>query len=197
MVTTLKDKINISSNILSQLQDLQKQSNKRLNPVIMSTIHDHSKPRSLVDPVMIANGKFAVKPVKGASSLVTANNRQAKEKSGHSHLEQSMLQNKLNNELLGGESYPVLTATLDIATGVVSGGAGLLFTLATTGLTLANTTSRVLARTGDEIWHIEEIGKVGNKATYVSAFFIVDPFRKQTPGKGWLLHEEREEIILS
>ncbi len=108
-----------------------------------------------------------------------------------------MLQNKLNNELLGGESYPVLTATLDIATGVVSGGAGLLFTLATTGLTLANTTSRVLARTGDEIWHIEEIGKVGNKATYVSAFFIVDPFRKQTPGKGWLLHEEREEIILS
>jgi hypothetical protein len=35
------------------------------------------------------------------------------------------------------------------------------------------------------------------KAIYVSAYFIVDPFRKQTPGKGWLIHEEREELLLT
>jgi len=72
-----------------------------------------------------------------------------------------------------------------------------LFTLATTGLSLANTTSKVLARPGDEIWHIEEIGKEGNKAIYLSAFSIVDPYRKQAPNKGWLIHEEREELVLS
>lgn len=99
--------------------------------------------------------------------------------------------------MLGGESYPILTTALGIASGVVSGGAGLIFTLATTGLALANTTTKVLARPNDEIWHIEEIGKIGNKAVYVSAFFIVDPFRKQSTSKGWLIHEEREELTLS
>lgn len=104
---------------------------------------------------------------------------------------------KLNQDLLGDESYPVLTAALGIATGIVSGGAGLFFTLATTGLTLGNTTRRVLARPGDEIWHIEEIGKIGNKPVYVSAFFLVDPYRKKAPNKGWLIHEEREELLLN
>lgn len=187
----------MSSNIINQLQELQKQSNRQLNPVIMSSIQDHAKPRTLVEPVLIANGRFSVKPVKGTSSLITPNNRQSKRKvctflPGSEHVT-----NKLNKELLGGESYPILTTTLGIATGLVSGGAGLLFTLAATGMTLANTASRVLARPGDEIWHIEEIGKVGNKGVYVSAFFIVDPYRKQAPSKGWLIHEEREDLILS
>jgi hypothetical protein len=99
--------------------------------------------------------------------------------------------------LLGGERYPVLTAAIGIAGGAISGGAGLLFTLSTTGLALVNTAGKVLARAGDEIWHIEEIGKEGNKAIYISAFFIVDPYRKQAPDKGWLIHEEREEISLA
>ena len=187
----------MSANILSQLQELQKQSNKRLNPVIMASIHDHAKPRSLVETIMVANGKFSVKPVNGASSLLSPGNRQSKRKVTTFMPGSEHIVNKLNKELLGGESYPILTTALGIATGVVSGGASLLFTLATTGLTLANTTSKVLARPGDEIWHIEEIGKTGNKATYVSAFFIVDPYRKQAPGKGWLIHEEREELVLS
>ena len=99
--------------------------------------------------------------------------------------------------MLGGESYPILTTALSIAGSVVSGGASLLFSLATTGLSLTKTTSKVLARLDDEIWHIEEIGKEGNKAVYLSAFFIVDPYRKQALSKGWLIHEEREELILS
>jgi hypothetical protein len=105
--------------------------------------------------------------------------------------------NSLNKELLGGENYPILTTALGIAIGAASGGAGLLFTLATTGLSVGSTIQKVLARTGDEIWHIEEVGKSNGKAIYVSAYFIVDPFRKQTPGKGWLIHEEREELLLT
>ena len=187
----------MSSNILSQLQEFQRKSNNRLNPVVVASIQDHAKPRALVDTVLIANGKFAVKPIKGVSSLAAPNSRQSKRKvctfmPGNEHIT-----SKLNQDLLGGESYPVLTAVLGIAAGVVSGGAGLLFTIATTGLTLGNTTKRVLARPGDEVWHIEEIGKMGNKPVYISAFFLVDPFRKQAPNKGWLIHEEREELLLN
>ena len=185
------------TNILSQLQELQRKSNNHLNPIVLSAIQDHVKPRALVETVLVANGKFTIKPVKGSSSLTTTNNRQFKRRVSTLTTGNEHVISKLNQELLGGENYPVLTAALGIATGAISGGAGLLFTMATTGLALANTTKRVLARPGDEIWHIEEIGKVGNKAMYVSAFFIVDPFRKQAPNKGWLIHEEREELPLN
>jgi len=103
----------------------------------------------------------------------------------------------LNHELLGGDSYPVLTTALGIAGGVVSGGGSILFSVALTGLSLAQKASKVLARQGDEIWHIEEIGKDGKKAIYVSSFFIVDPYRKTSKSKGWLIHEERHELTLS
>ncbi len=86
---------------------------------------------------------------------------------------------------------------LGVAAGAASAGAGLLFTIATTGLSLANTTSKVLARTGDEIWQIETIGKDVDKAVYVTSYFIVDPFRKQEPNKGWLIHEERFDVVLN
>ncbi len=185
------------SNILSQLPELQKQSNKYLNPVIMSFLHDHTKPRTLVESALVASGKFQIKPKKGAPSLITPKNRQSKRKVSTFLPGSEHITDKLNKELLGGESYPVLTATLSLATGIISGGAGLIFTLATTGLALTKTTSKVLARPGDEIWHIEEIGKVNNIAIYVSAFFIVDPYRNQTFNKGWLIHEEREEITLN
>jgi hypothetical protein len=187
----------MSSNIISQLQELQKKSNKKLNPTIISTLQDHAKPRALVEATLVSSGKFAIKPVKGTSSLSTINNRFSRRKVSTLQVSSIHALNKLNKELLGGESYPVLTTALGIAGGVISGGASLLFTLATTGLSLANTTSKVLARPGDEIWHIEEIGKEGNKAIYLSAFFIVDPYRKQAPNKGWLIHEEREELTLS
>jgi len=103
----------------------------------------------------------------------------------------------LNHELSGGDSYPVLTTALSIAGGLVSGGGSILFSIAVTGLSLAQKASKVLARQGDEIWHIEEIGKEGNKAIYVSSYFIVDPYRKTARSKGWLIHEERYELTLS
>ncbi|VAW61738.1 hypothetical protein MNBD_GAMMA08-981 [hydrothermal vent metagenome] len=102
----------------------------------------------------------------------------------------------LNRELSGGESYPILTTALGIAGGFVSGGGSILFSAALTGLSLAQKTSKVLARQADEIWHIEEIGKEGDKAVYVSSFFIAAPFRKNSKSKGWLIHEERHDLTL-
>lgn len=131
----------MSSHILNKLQEFQKQSNKQLNKVVMSGLHDHSKPRALVQTVMIANGQFAVKPVQGSSSLLSPKGRQSKRKVKIFTPGTEQLTNKSNKELLGGENYPILTATAGIAAGVVSGGAGLFFTLATTGMTLARTTS--------------------------------------------------------
>ncbi len=120
------------------------------------------------------------------------------------NMETNLLTN-LNTSLLGGESYPVLTATLGTAAGIASFGAGLIFTVAATGLSLSQTSQRVLARPGDEIWQIEEIGKVldggafgsgGYKAVHVLSYFLVDPYRRQAPRKGWLIHEDRNDITL-
>ena len=84
------------------------------------------------------------------------------------------------------------TAVLGTAVGVGTGGASLLFTFATTALSAAKTSSRVLARDGDEIWRVEEIGKVQSQPTYLLAYFLVDPYRAQSRNhKGWLLHEAR------
>lgn len=93
-----------------------------------------------------------------------------------------------------------MTTALGIANGFISAGGGILFSVATTALSLNTQSHRALARNGDEIWHMEEIGKVKDgakyRAEYVSAFFIVDPFRKQSRSQGWLIHEERKNIIL-
>jgi|GEM_PF-3527037 len=187
----------MSTDILNKLQTLQKNSNKRLSPVVKTIIHDNSKPRALVKSVLVANGNYATVPVKGAPSLTTSNNTDVNRRVRTFTAGSEHIVDKLNKDLLGGESYPILTTALGIATGAVSAGAGLVFTLANTGLSLANTASKVLARPGDEIWHHEKIGKEGDKIIYVSAFFIVDPYRRTSSTKGWLIHEEREEISLS
>ena len=107
----------------------------------------------------------------------------------------------LNDALLGSSDYPVLNAVLGTAIGFGTGGASLLFTVATTALSMSQSSSRVLARDGDEIWRVEEIGKVTKGAqvqpTYVLAYFLIDPYRRQSPNhKGWLLHEARFDLDL-
>jgi hypothetical protein len=107
---------------------------------------------------------------------------------------------QLNDALLGGSDYPILGAVAGTAVGLGTGGAGFLFTIATTALSISKTTRRVLARDGDEIWRVEEIGKVtsGGKAQpkYVLAYFLIDPCRGHSPHhKGWLLHEDRYDLI--
>ena len=103
---------------------------------------------------------------------------------------------------MGGKNYPVLTAILGAGAGLVSGGAALLFSAGSTALSVAQKSHKVLARAGDELWKVEEIGKVRNgtafEVVHVSSYFLVDPYRKK-PGTlhSWLIHEERKELTLS
>jgi len=182
---------------LSKLKELRPSSNRKLNPTVFSLIQDHSVPRTLVESALIANGKFATKPVNGAISLSSNQNLHNRRKVHTLSASKQQIINRLNHDLSGGDSYPVLTAMLGTLGGMISGGASFIFTVATTGLSMINPVNKVLAREGDEIWHFEEIGRMGNKAVYVSAFFLVDPYRKHAPGKGWLIHEEREELIIN
>ena len=190
----------MSIEILNHLQELQKPSNKQLNVKVTSSIQDKSLPHVLTEQVLIANGNWQVKPVSGISSLSQKKYRQSLRKvktlSGQDHIIYN-----LNTALLGGTNYPILTAVLGTAAGLASMGAGLLFAAATTGLSVAKTTQRILARPGDEIWHVEEIGKVRSgvsyKVVYVSSFFIVDPYRNQSITNGWLIHEKREDLALT
>lgn len=80
---------------------------------------------------------------------------------------------------------------------------GFLFTVATTGLDIYDKDTDVLARTGDEIWLVEEIGRVEKNyfvtsrwtAMHVASYFLYDPFRANSNGKkGWLIHESRTEL---
>ncbi len=109
--------------------------------------------------------------------------------------------NQLNDALLGGADYPILSAVMGAAVGLGTRGAGFLFTVATTSLSVAKTTRRVLARDGDEVWRVEEIGKLTKggeaRAMYVIAYLLVDPHRSHSmSSKGWLLHEVRYDLIL-
>lgn len=67
-------------------------------------------------------------------------------------------------------------------------------------MSVAKTTPRVLARDGDEIWRVEEIGMMKQGAStqpkFVLAYFLVDPNRRQSVSKGWLVHETRYDLIL-
>lgn len=114
----------------------------------------------------------------------------------------------LNTALLGGESYPILEAVAGTIAGAASGGAGLLFTVSSTALNLARTSHRVLARTGDEIWQVEEIGRVKKSGllggvemavVHVASYFLFDPYRSRgnVRSAGWLIHEERVELALA
>jgi len=188
----------MSSTILNQLQNLQEPSGIHLDQVAITYIHDNSLPHALVKQVQIANGKWAVSARNGTASLSQLKNIQSVRKvSTLPAGVDSAMSNRLNLALLGGSSYPVLTAILGVAAGLGSMGAGLMFSALTTGISLTQTSRRVLARAGDEIWHVEEIGKFNNVAMYVSSFILVDPYRKQAPGKGWLIHESRDELILT
>jgi hypothetical protein len=189
----------MSSQIISQLQPLKKKSGIRINPVAVSHIQSNDPPSALIRPYQIANMKWAVKPLNGASSLSKKENCSIRRKVRVLSPYQVNKIAVLNDALLGGRSYPILTAALGIVGGAVSAGAGLIFTVATTAISYSTTAQRILARAGDEIWHVEEIGREGDKPVYVSAYFIQDPYRAgtpQAPAKGWLIHEERKEVYL-
>lgn len=109
----------------------------------------------------------------------------------------------VNKTLQGGDSYPVLTSILGIAAGMVSAGAGLMWTAVTTGVALADNPYPVLVREGDEVWTVEVLTK--EKVGFFNEEFevmhnwyllLVDTYRKEK-GLGqhtWFLHEERRMV---
>ena len=193
--------------LLNTLPELQPDSGKHLSDsVITGMTRSLSRARyQLVRSRHVSGSGYIYEPTNGSSSLM--NNLQASRKlmtlsAGH----EGNFTYALNTALLGGTQYPVLTAVLGTAVGLASGGAGLLFTVATTGLDLARTTQRVLARDGDELWQVEAIGKIRSNgifgssttALHVGSYFLVDPHRTrlQERTKGWLIHEQRTELTL-
>jgi len=191
--------------IINSLEVLQEDSGQHLSPVVITS---SLKPKGmqLCKHKVIANANITYVVKKGSSSLLQAENRQYISKvTTMPAMQETNSLHLLNTELLGGKSYPVLTAALGTAAGIASFGTGLIFTVAATGLSLAQTSQRALARSGDEIWQIEEIGKIpdngtfgsgGYKAVHVLSYFLVDPYRHTAPRKGWLIHEDRNDVIL-
>jgi len=197
--------------IIRQLEFLRPESNVYLrNSVIVGMTRSlgagvrNSLIRSMPNPDGYG---FIYVPTNGPNSLLNPNNKSSRRRL--MILDQETSQNfthSLNDALSGGDSYPVLTAVLGVAAGLASFGAGLLFTASTTALSLAQRNHRVLARGGDQIFQVEEIGKVINRSyfgadsievAHISAIFLVDQFRNDYRGvKSWLIHEERQVITL-
>ena len=103
----------------------------------------------------------------------------------------------LNRELAGGESYPVLGTFGGIGLGLVSGPAGIAFSLGVLLLDQSRTVQPVRARAGDEIWHVEQLARQGNNVYHVEYFVLIDPYRRLEVNQvqqEWIVHEERRRI---
>jgi len=193
----------MSANILTKLEKLKADSKKRLPEHIRQSLFAKlNPPLQLAKIKLVANAHWAVTAKDGAASLVHPQNRQASRKviTMPASVETNFTYT-LNDALLGGQSYPILTTVLGTAAGVASFGAGLIFSASTTALS-KTTSQRILARGGDEIWLVEEIGKFVDSnsketAIHVCSFWLCDPYRGQTSTKGWLIHEERKEVLIN
>jgi len=176
------------------MTNLQPDSGKRLNPTVITamTMSITRQRNQLMRSVANPQGRgILIVPAPGQH--LTASRRlmtfQA-ERSG-------VLTEMLNTELLGGEQYPILSFVLGTATGV-NPLAGFVFSVATTALSLNQTAQRILARRGDELWQVEQIGRTGRDVVHVGAYFLYDPFRNSAfrSGNGWLIHEERTVLTV-
>jgi hypothetical protein len=104
----------------------------------------------------------------------------------------------LNDDLLNLNDYPLLKLVLGKVVSKIPGVgffAGLTFSIVCYGIDKTKTVHRAVAREGDQIWRVEEIGKVGKNIIHVMGLFLVDPYRHQSPPThGWLIHEERTKL---
>ena len=201
----------MSQRVLAALQTLQPDSKKRIrDSIIVNLTQSLTSARyQLIKNRRSPSGSGSISvPRHGTQSLLQKRSIQAIRKlrtlpAG----QEDNFTYRLNTQLLGGEQYPILTAVLGTVAGLASAGAGLLFAVATTALSASVTSQRVLARLGDEVWQVEEIGKSTSSgifsgettnAVHVGSYFLVDPHRAAGPvrTKGWLIHEERTELRL-
>ena len=189
----------MSLEVLSRLEELKPESNKKLPQQILHLLKGKlSPPSELADIKLVRNGYFVSVPKNGGASLqLPKNRRSARKVLTLKSIADESFTDVLNSELLGGESYPVLSTVVGTITGLVSFGAGLLFAASTTRLNSHQASPRILARSGDEIWIIEEFGKVGGKSLHVQSFWLCDPYRGQAAINGWLIHEERRDLLLN
>jgi len=182
--------------ILFHLKELQKDSGKRISESLIIHMTYSFTRYQLFKTIRDPKGYGYLRvPIFGVDSLKNKTQAVRKIKTLPAASTDSFTY-RLNTSLLGGESYPILEVVLGTIAGAVSAGAGLLFTVASTGLNLARTSQRVLGRAGDEIWQVEEIGKTGSDVIHVGSYFLVDPYRSKGDSnvKGWLIHEERNEL---
>lgn len=196
----------MSLDIARQLPVLQSDSGKRLSTGIADQLKRRLQiqgrdPSPLVGPHQVANANWKLKLERDPKSLLDPRNRHARFKVCTLPVSaEDNVTRDLNTALLGGNSYPILNAVLGIGLGFVSGGAGLLFTVGSTALDVARTTQRILARGGDELWYVEEIGGsakgFSSGVECVQSYFLVDPYRRDAKQNGWLIHEERGEVLL-
>jgi len=198
-----------NAQIMSKLQQLQPCSNKHLPDSVitgMTLSFTHARTQLIRSRSNPSGAGYIYVPTQGTSSLLQ-NTRAIRKLMALPAGVEDNYTHMLNTALMGGTSYPILEAVLGTVTGAVSAGAGLLFTVAGTALSLSKTSQRVLARLGDELWQVEEIGKDKTSkwfdgdakgAVHIASYFLVDPYRGRGPvkSKGWLIHEERTELTL-
>lgn len=189
----------MTPSVISRLTQLQRPSGVRMNSSIITgltrslTQARYQLFRAIGNP---RGAGFLNVPTNGTDALLQ--NLSAR-RIAWTAQESNPFMQMLNQELKGGNSYPVLVAVLGAGIGlvpVVGTAAGLLFAATTTGVDLSKTSHSVIAREGDQIWQVEEIGKDGNRVMHVGSYFVVDPYRQQTLTRGWLIHEERTELSL-
>ncbi|HET8656481.1 MAG TPA: hypothetical protein VFL93_13250 [Longimicrobiaceae bacterium] len=194
-----------SQQLVAHLPALQPDSGQRLPISILNGFASASGGVDQLIRIVHRGGEYVGVPAYGTASLDQHLYRRVKVFT----LDQSQagFTRMLATALKGGTSYPILEAVMSTAVGAVSGGAGLLFGVATLGVNLGRRSTDVLPRLGDELWHVEEIGQATESsmfgadsriAMHVSSFFLVDPFRSASPcdTKGWLLHETRRRVVL-
>ena len=102
----------------------------------------------------------------------------------------------LNTDLKGGEDYTVLMGVLGIAASAYSFGVGAVFALLTIAVAPGRERTAVLAREGDQIWHLEYVGQEDGKLKHCEQFLLVDPFRNSSNDEhsAWVIHEERQDL---
>ncbi|MGB3850492.1 MAG: hypothetical protein WA958_11040 [Tunicatimonas sp.] len=198
----------MSQSIIRQLPRLRRESGKHLPTSTIYGFSAHPGGQTRLISPQARRGRIVQVPGSGIGNLLrglrsvqkvmtfTASNRS--------------FMNSLNEDLQGGDTFPWLLFGLGLVfipiVGAVGTVGGVVFAASTTAIDSSRRTTQVMARVGDEIWHVEEVGRTFEDnyiredrwlATHISSYFLVDPHRRHLREKGWLLHEDRKEIELS
>lgn len=182
------------------LKELKPQSRARFStPTVYTFSEVHKAYIRMVKKKVISNGKFGA-VIKRENLMHGGKQRIQKVMT----FQNDNILAMVNRDLSGGQSYPILNFALSAIGGRATALGGLIFGLATTFMDVFKTSTNVLARPGDELWLVEEVGigvetgyfSSSKKPMYVQAYFLVDPNRNMNLENGWLIHEKRMELSI-